>query len=107
MTWYSRDDYGWNNPNAGHNANGDTAATLQYRFSGAVKGACHFIIANGKLSAREGACEDPDLTIDTPFDLWMDIMTGKADGQKMFMAQRYTVAGDLGLLMQMGKLFAR
>lgn len=84
---------------------GDLSATLQYRFSGAVKGGCYFSIAKGAISAREGICENPDLTIDTPFDLWMDIMTGKADGQQMFMAQKYTVEGDIELLMKMGKLF--
>ncbi|MCG6909456.1 MAG: NAD(P)H-dependent oxidoreductase [Deltaproteobacteria bacterium] len=84
---------------------GDMAATLQYKFSGAVEGNCHFIIAEGALSAREGVCEDPSLTIDTPFDLWMDIMTGKADGQQMFMEQKYTAEGDVALLMKMRAFF--
>ena len=57
--------------------------------------------------AREGVLEDATLTIHTPFDLWMDILTGKADGEKMFAEKKYTVEGDLELLMQMGKLFAR
>jgi hypothetical protein len=37
----------------------------------------------------------------------MDIMTGKADGQQMFMEQRYKVKGDLSLLIQMNQLFGR
>ena len=40
-------------------------------------------------------------------DTWMDIMTGKADGQQMFMEQKYTVEGDIELLMKMRDLFAR
>lgn len=32
MTWYSRSDYGSHNPNAGHNANGDTAAWGGYQW---------------------------------------------------------------------------
>ena len=43
------------------------------------------------------------LTIKTPFDVWMDIMTGKADGQQMFMEQKYTVTGDIGLMIQLFK----
>jgi putative sterol carrier protein len=36
----------------------------------------------------------------------MDIMTGKADGQEMFMAQKYKVQGqDLSLLMRMSQIF--
>ncbi len=34
----------------------------------------------------------------------MDIMTGKADGQQMFMEQKYTDRGDLSLMMRMGDL---
>lgn len=84
---------------------GDTAATLQYTFKGAVEGGCFFSIARGAISAHEGFCKTPDLTIDTPFDTWMDIMTGKADGPALFAEGKYTVAGDLELLMKMGALF--
>jgi hypothetical protein len=37
----------------------------------------------------------------------MDIMTGKADGQQMFMEQKYKVIGDLSLLLRMNQLFGR
>ena len=37
----------------------------------------------------------------------MDIMTGKADGQQMFMQQKYKTVGDLSLLMRMKDLFGR
>jgi len=35
----------------------------------------------------------------------MDILTGKAEGQQMFLDQKYAVEGDLALLMQMEQLF--
>jgi len=35
----------------------------------------------------------------------MNVMTGKADGQEMFMAQKYKVQGDLSLLMRMSQIF--
>jgi len=85
-------------------ANG-TKAILQFNLSGDVQGTCHFSMENGTVSALKGSAESPDLTIDTPFDVWMDIMTGKADGQQMFMAQKYKVQGDLSLLMRMGQIF--
>jgi putative sterol carrier protein len=37
----------------------------------------------------------------------MDIMNGKADGQKMFMEQKYKVAGGISLLMKMNQLFRK
>jgi putative sterol carrier protein len=40
------------------------------------------------MTASEGKAEKPDLTVDAPFDVWMEIMTGKADGQQMFNGQR-------------------
>jgi hypothetical protein len=86
---------------------GDTSAVLQFNFSGDVQGACHFRIENGTTRANHGSAESPDLTIDSPFDVWMDIMTGKADGQQMFMEQRYKAQGDLSLLMRMSQIFGK
>jgi len=86
---------------------GDMSAVLQFNFSGEVQGACHFCIENGTIRASLGSAERPDLTIDTPFDGWMDIMTGKSDGQQMFMEQKYKAQGDLGLLMRMNQIFGK
>jgi putative sterol carrier protein len=88
-------------------AAGDMRAVLQFNFSGEVEGTCHFKIENGKLEAKEGASEKPDLTIESPFEVWMDVITGKADGQQMFMQQEYKAVGDLSLLMGMNDLFGR
>jgi len=76
-------------------AAGDGRAHLQFNFSGEVTGSCYFIIENGKIDAKEGHREDPEISIESPFELWMDIMTGKVDGQQMFMDQKYKVEGDL------------
>ena len=37
---------------------------------------------------NEGAAEKPGLTVESLFEVWMDITTGKADGQQMFMQQK-------------------
>jgi len=34
-------------------------------------------------------------------------MTGKSDGQQMFMEQKYKAQGDLGLLMRMNQIFGK
>jgi len=86
-------------------AAGGARAVIQYLFTGGVSGQCHFSIAEGRIVSVIGVAEKPDLTINTPFDLWMDIVAGKADGQQMFLEQRYTAEGDLNLLMRMGALF--
>ena len=86
---------------------GDTKAVIQFNFSGEVQGACHFRIENGTITAIQGHAENPELTIDSPFDVWMDIMTGKADGQQMFLSQGYAVKGDLSLLIRMNQIFGK
>ena len=86
---------------------GDTRAVICFRFSGEVEGVCHFRIEDGTIASKTGSVENPDLTIEAPFQVWMDIMTGEADGQQMFMEQKYRAEGDLSLLMRMKDLFGK
>jgi len=80
---------------------GNQPTQLQFNFSGDALNSCYFTVENGRVDARQGKCENPALTIDTPFHLWMDIISGKADGQQMFMEQKYQVQGDLMLMMKL------
>jgi len=82
-------------------AAGDKKVVLQFDFSGQVEDSCCFIIEKDKIETKKGSEENPCITIKTPFALWMDIMTRKADGQQMFMEQKYTVTGDIGLMIQL------
>jgi multimeric flavodoxin WrbA/putative sterol carrier protein len=79
-------------------AAGDTQAILQFTLSGEVEGSCYFTVEKGTIVATLGTAEKPDLTIDTPFELWMDIVTGKANGQQMFMEGKYRAEGNISLL---------
>jgi multimeric flavodoxin WrbA len=85
----------------------DLSAVVQFRFSGGVAGSCYFKIENNRLTPVQGEADKPDLTIETPFELWMDILTGKADGQKSFTEGKYNVKGDLMLLLRFGQLFGK
>lgn len=80
---------------------GERKVILQFKFSGEVEDSCHFMIEKGNVVAKSGPCENPDLTIETPFHVWMDIMTRKADGGRMLMEQKYKVHGDLALMLQL------
>lgn len=84
---------------------GNIKAVIQFNFSGKIQGSCYLAIENGSLKTDSGSVNHPDLTIDTPFELWMDILTGKADGQKMFMDQKYTASGNLDLLIKFREFF--
>jgi len=80
-------------------------AKIQFNFTGDIQGYCFLEISEGTLKAQQGTANQPNLTVNSPFDMWMDILTGKADGQQTFLDQKYTVEGDLSLLMQMDQLF--
>ena len=82
---------------------GERKVILQFNFSGQVEDSCYFTINMGNIHAKKGVSENSDLTIETPFNLWMDIMTRKADGQRMFMEQKYKVDGDISLMIQLFK----
>jgi multimeric flavodoxin WrbA len=84
-------------------AAGDRPVTLQFDFSGEVEGACHFTLGAGHIEAHDGPAERADITIETPFEVWMDIMTRKAEGQQMFLDQKYIVHGDLALMLTLFK----
>jgi multimeric flavodoxin WrbA/putative sterol carrier protein len=83
----------------------DLEAIIQFHFSGEENGSCFFTITRGNISASLGNAEKPDLTIEAPFELWLDIMTGKADGQQMFMEGKYSTEGNLDLLINFNRLF--
>jgi putative sterol carrier protein len=82
-----------------------TGLSMQFNFSGPVTGECYFQIENGTFKAGPGKIDNPDLIIQSPFDVWMDIMTRKADGQKMFLEKKYTIQGDILNLMRLSEFF--
>jgi len=79
----------------------DRKVIVQFKFRGSVTEHCYFTIEEGHITAQKGTCDKPDLTIETLFDVWMDIMTGKVDGQQMFIEQKLSISGDLSLIMQL------
>ncbi len=82
-------------------------AIVQFVFTGELDGSCYIAIENGKIKAKAGPADKPDLTIAAPFGVWMDIITRKANGGHLFRGKKYRAEGDLNLLMDMNKLFAR
>lgn len=85
-------------------AAGEREVVLQFSFSGEVEGVCHFGIGGGAVDARRGPAPRADLAVETPFEVWADVMTGKADGRRALTEGRCRASGDLSLL---GRLFRR
>ena len=79
--------------------------TYQFEFSGEPTGTCYFSIKDGAILCIEGNPEQADVVIKAPFDVWTDIMTGKADGAEMLGQGKYQVEGDLEALINMNSYF--
>lgn len=76
----------------------ETKAVLQFTFTGEVDGSCYFTIDRGTIQAAIGTAKKADLAVEAPFDVWMDIVTKKADGARSFIDGKYEAAGDLTLM---------
>lgn len=80
-------------------------ATVQFDFTGQPEGSCYLKIADGVMQTCQGAAEAPDAVLATSFELWADVMTGKADPMPLFMSQQIKATGDLAVIMGMQQLF--
>jgi multimeric flavodoxin WrbA/putative sterol carrier protein len=85
----------------------DLEVVLQFEFQGAVEGVCHLGIRHGNIVASSGSGKNPDLIIRSPFDTWVAIQCGEADGAQLFMDGAYSAEGDINLLLRLGELFGR
>ena len=84
---------------------GDLKATIQFKVTGSEDFSAYLSIENQKCLFQQGEAAKADIVITTPADLWMDISTGKVNGQTAFMSGKYQVKGDMSLLLKMGDLF--
>lgn len=82
-------------------------ATIQFDFSGEQTGSCSFTVSGDGIEESMGPAVKADLVIRSPFEVWMDILTNKADGQKLFVDGKYQAQGDLSILMKLKELFGR
>lgn len=86
-------------------AAGDLKATIQFKVTGDDEFSAYLEIADGKCTHHEGQAAQPDLVIDTPGQVWMDISQGRLGGQEAFFQGLYKVNGELAILMKFNELF--
>ena len=53
---------------------------------GEVEGDCHIVVDNGTIQTCVGKASQPNVIVRAPFDLWIDMVSGKANAIQMFMA---------------------
>lgn len=92
----------------GLNKEASKDANVVYQFNLSGEGGGQFIVSikNGVCTVNEGVAENPDVTVSAAAADYMDIVTGAYPFGLAFINGRLKVAGDLRLLIRMGKYFA-
>jgi len=78
-----------------------TTTKAQFILSGEQTGAFYLDIDKGRVKSVAGETDSAAFTIKTPFELWRDIMEGKADGTQMLMEGKYQIEGDGDLFIKL------
>jgi len=93
------------------NFNADAAkgmnSVIQFNLSGDGGGNYHVIVKDGACSVAEGSHASPNMTMTMAAQDYVDMITGKLNGQMAFMSGKLKIAGDMGLAMKMQSLFKR
>jgi putative sterol carrier protein len=83
----------------------NTNMTVQFVFTGEVKGAVYLAIDNGTLKAVMGTTDKADLTIEAPLAQWLEIQNGEKDVAEMVAANSCRLTGDVALVNRLMSIF--
>lgn len=93
------------------NFNADAAkgmnSVIQFNLTGDGGGTYHVSIKDGACTVTEGAHASPNMTMTMAAQDYVDMISGKLNGQMAFMSGKLKIAGDMGLAMKMQSLFKR
>jgi putative sterol carrier protein len=81
------------------------AKTIQYEISGDGGGTWHAAIKDGTCTVNSGPAPAADLTVTMGSSDWLDMTSGKLNGQMAFMSGKLKLKGDMGLAMKLPSLF--
>src|SRR5438034_6845722 len=93
------------------NFNADAAkgmnSVIQFNLSGDGGGNYNLVIKDGTCSVNEGTHASPNMTMTMAAQDYVDMITGKLNGQMAFMSGKLKLAGDIALAMKMQDLLKR
>ena len=91
------------------NLNADAAkgmnSTIQFNLSGDNGGQWYVAIKDGTAAVTKGTAPSANMTMSMAANDYVDMTTGKLNGQMAFMSGKLKIAGDMGLAMKMQSLF--
>ncbi len=82
-------------------------SVIQFNLSGDGGGNYYVEIKDGAASVSEGSHASPNMTMTLAASDYVDLISGKLNGQMAFMSGKLKIAGDMSLAMKMQTLFKR
>lgn len=76
-------------------------ATYQWDITGDGGGKWHATFSDDGVEVGEGDAENPNITITVTSGDWMDIVSGKLNGQMAFLTGKLKIQGDMTLAMKL------
>lgn len=80
-------------------------ATYQFNIDGPEGGKWAVKIANGEATVTEGASDSPNITLTMTDENFVNLVTGKLNGQTAFLTGKLKIQGDMTLAMKLGSVF--
>lgn len=80
-------------------------AVFQFVINGEGGGQWYAKIENGQTEVAAGSQENPSITLTAEAADWLDIISGKLNGQTAFLTGKLKIKGDMGLAMKLPSLF--
>lgn len=83
------------------------SSVIQFNLTGDGGGNHYVEIKDGTCTVTEGSHASPNMTMTIGASDYVDMISGKLNGQMAFMSGKLKIAGDMGLAMKMQTLFKR
>jgi len=84
---------------------GDMDAIFQFNIGDPENFIFHLVIKDGQCQSFENEAENPDVTVHTPTDVWVQVIRGELDGATGVMMGQFSFEGDLALLQELKVIF--
>ncbi|NVM31130.1 MAG: SCP2 sterol-binding domain-containing protein [Candidatus Helarchaeota archaeon] len=76
--------------------------TIQFKVPGVVE--AYLEIKDGKLTAKEGAIDEPDVTLEMTEEVGKNLFTGETDAASAYMAGDLRIIGEMAKAMKLRSL---
>lgn len=83
----------------------DVRLSVNFNFNGEITGRCQITVFDGMIKTSQEVIEKADISIETPFELWVDIVHGRLSAQKMLIQKKFRFEGEYDCLAKVIKLF--